>query len=69
MRQHSDTEEVSALLQKRIDRICNSEILEYAPESFEKYFRGAEIFVYKRAVFLLATPDNRAVKKEIKRVY
>ncbi len=65
----SDAEEVSALLQKRIDRICGSEILEYAPESYERYYRGAEIYVYKKAVFLLATPDNRALKKEIKRLY
>ena len=65
----SDTEEIAELLQKRVDRIRDSEIREYAPESYEKYFLGAEIYVYKSAVFLLATPDKKKKKKEIKRLY
>ena len=61
----SDTEEVSRLVQMRIDRLQNAEIKEYAPESYERYFVGAEIYVRGDTVFLLATPDNRAVKKMI----
>ncbi len=62
----SDTEEVSRLIQKRIDRLQSAEIKAYAPESYERYFVGAEIFVRGDTVFLLATPDNLAVKKIIK---
>lgn len=61
----SDTEEVSRLVQKRIDRLQNAEIKEYAPESYERYFVGAEVYVRGDTVFLLATPDNRLVKKMI----
>ncbi len=61
----SDTEEVSRLVQKRIDRLQNAEIKAFAPESYERYFVGAEIYVRGDTVFLLATPDNRAVKKMI----
>lgn len=61
----SDTEEVSRLVRKRIDRLQNAEIKEYAPESYERYFVGAEVYVRGDTVFLLATPDNRLVKKMI----
>jgi hypothetical protein len=63
----SDTDEVSALLQKRIKKISSSEIKEYAPESFEMYYSGSEIFVYRDTVYLLATPDNAAAKKLIRK--
>jgi hypothetical protein len=63
----SDTDEVSALLQKRIDKIQSSEIKEYAPESYEKYFVGSEVYVVGDTVFLLATPDNSLVKSLIKK--
>ncbi len=62
----SDTEEISSLLMRRIDSITSSEIMEYAPEGYERYFIGAEIFVRGDTVFLLATPDNASVKREIK---
>ncbi len=58
----SDTDEIASLLRSRIDMLHSSEILEYAPESFQRYFAGAEVFIYKELVFLLATPDNRKVK-------
>ncbi len=64
----SDTEELSDLLMRRIDSIRSSEIREYAPESYEKYFNSAEIYVKGKYVFLLATPDNYAVKRQIKRI-
>lgn len=63
----SDTEEVSELVGKRIDRLQNAEIREYAPESYERYFVGAEVFVWGDTVFLLATPDNLYVKNIIKK--
>ncbi len=63
----SDTEEVSRLVQKRIDRLQNAEIKAYAPESYERYFVGAEVYVRGDTVFLLATPDNLSVKKIIKK--
>ena len=66
-RNRSDTEEVAELLRKRIKKISSSEIKEYAPESFEMYFAGSEIFVYRDTVYLLATPDNSAIKRIIKR--
>ncbi len=64
----SDTEEISALLMRRIDSITSSEIMDYAPESYERYFIGAEVFTRGDTVFLLATPDNAKVKKEIKKL-
>ena len=63
----SDRSEVSALVQRRIDRLQNAEIREYAPESYEKYFVGAELYVKGDTVFLIATPDNEAAKKIIRR--
>ena len=63
----SDTEEIADLLRKRIKKISSSEIKEYAPESFEMYFAGSEVFVYRDTVYLLATPDNTAVKRIIKK--
>ena len=55
------------LLQKRIKKISSSEIKEYAPESFEMYYAGSEIFIYRDTVYLLATPDNAAAKKLIRK--
>ena len=66
-RNRSDTEEIAALLAKRIKKISFSEIKEYAPESFEMYFAGSEIFVHRDTVYLLATPDNAAMKRIIKK--
>ncbi len=62
----SDTKEISELVMRRIDSIRSSEILDYAPEDYEKYFRGVEVYVCKSYVFLLATPDNAVVKRKIK---
>lgn len=62
----SDSSELSALLQKRTDKIQNSEIKQYAPENYQEYYVGAEIYSYKGYIFLLATPNNRAVKKAIR---
>lgn len=62
----SDTEEVSELLKKRIERLQNAEIKEYAPESYERYFVGAEVYILGDTVFLLATPDNLSVKRMIR---
>ena len=64
----SDRDEVASLVQRRIDRLQNAEIREYAPESYEKYFVGAEIYIKGDTVFLLATPDNRSVKKLIRKM-
>lgn len=64
----SDRGEVAALVQRRVDRLQNAEIREYAPESYEKYFVGAEVYIKGDTVFLLATPDNRAVKKLIRKM-
>lgn len=61
----SDTDEVSAMLLERVERLQGAEILQYAPESYEMYFRGAEVFTEGRYAFLLATPDNEAVKAVI----
>ena len=66
-RNRSDTDEIAALLQKRIKKISSSEIKEYAPESFEMYYAGSEIFVYRDTVYLLATPDNASAKKLIRK--
>ena len=63
----SDTEEISRLIRKRIDMLQNAEIKEYAPESYERYFVGAEVYVFGDTVFLLATPDNLSVKRLIRR--
>ncbi len=62
----SDTNEIAALLMRRIDSITSSEIMDYAPESYERYFISAEIFIQGDTVFLLATPDNANVKRKIK---
>ena len=62
----SDRGEVSALVQRRIDRFQNAEIKEYAPQDYEKYFVGAEVYVKGDTVFLLATPDNTSVKRIIR---
>ena len=63
----SDTDEISGLIRRRIERIQNAEIKNYAPESYERFFVGAEVFTYGNTVFLLATPDNLSVKRMIKR--
>ncbi|MBE6609553.1 MAG: hypothetical protein E7634_02665 [Ruminococcaceae bacterium] len=67
-RNRSDTAEIADLLLKRIKKISFSEIKDYAPESFEMYFAGSEIFVLRDTVYLLATPDNAAAKRIIRKV-
>ena len=67
VRNRSDTEEVAALMRKRVQKISSSEIREFAPESFEMYFVGSEVFVYRDTVYLLATPDNVAAKRLIRK--
>jgi hypothetical protein len=64
----SDCEEIEKMLLSRVEKMQNSEILEYAPESYEICFRGAIVYTYGHYVFLLATPDNEAVIKKIKRI-
>lgn len=61
----SDCEEIAVYMQMRIRSLRSSEMLSIAPETHEKCFLGAEIFTKGRFVFLLATPDNAAVKKAI----
>ena len=63
----SDSEEISMMLQSRIEKIQNLEILEYAPENFEKYYRGAVVVTVGRYAVLLATPDNKLAEKTIKK--
>ena len=64
----SDSVEVSQMLMRRVERMQSAEILDYAPESYEICFRGAIVYTRGRYVFLLATPDNEALVKEIKRL-
>ena len=64
----SDSEEIKAMLMRRVEKMQSAEILQYAPESYEICFRGAIVYTYGRYVFLLATPDNEAVVREIKRL-
>ena len=64
----SDVGEVADMLRQRTEKIQNSEILEYAPENFEKYFRGATVLTYGRYAVLLATPDNEAAEKLLKKL-
>ena len=63
-----DTAEAEALLLSRVERLQSAEILEYAPEGYELYFRGAEVRTVGRYAVLLATPDNAAAFKAIKRL-
>lgn len=62
----SDTDEISVMLQSRIDRLQSAEILSFAPETYEMYFRGAKIYTKGCFAFLIATPDNESVIKQIK---
>ena len=64
----SDSKEIEAMLLRRVEKMQSAEILQYAPESYEICFRGAIVYSYGRYVFLLATPDNEAAIKEIKRL-
>ena len=57
--------EVAKMLMLRVDNLKDAEILSYAPEGYELYFRGAEVRVKGCWAFLLATPDNSAVIKVI----
>ncbi len=63
----SDCEEVSAMLQRRVDKLQNAEIRDYAPEGYEICFTGATVYTKGRYVFLISTYDNEAVIKQIKR--
>ena len=62
----SDTEEIASMLQSRIDKLQGAEILSFAPETYEMYFKGAEIYTKGCFAFLIATPDNKSVIKQIK---
>ena len=64
----SDTDEVKQMLLCRVERLQGAEILKYAPESYEAYFRGAEVFVKGSYVFLLATPDNALARETVKKL-
>ncbi len=64
----SDREEIADMLMRRIDSVRSSEILDYAPENYEKYFIGAEVYTRGDLVFLLATPDNAEVIRKIKKL-
>ena len=61
----SDTSEVAAMLQRRVDRLQSAEILEFAPESYEICFRGAIVYTRGRLAFLISTYDNEAVRRVI----
>ncbi|MBR2473713.1 MAG: hypothetical protein IKB51_01605 [Clostridia bacterium] len=63
----SDTEEISEMLLKRVERLQGAEILQYAPQTYEMYFRGAQVYARGKYAFLLATPDNKAVIEAIDR--
>ena len=63
----SDCDEIAVFLEKRINKLKSSEVLSIAPETHETCFKGAEVYKKSRFVFLLATPDNQAVKKVIGR--
>lgn len=63
----SDCAEVSAMLQRRVDKMQSAEILEYAPENYEICFRGAIVYTRGRYAFLISTYDNEAVRELIKR--
>ncbi len=63
----SDCAEVQAMLSRRLDKMQNAEIREYAPENYEICFTGATVYAEGRYVFLISTYDNEAVIKEIKR--
>ncbi len=63
----SDATEVMMMLQRRVDKMQNAEILEYAPENYEICFRGAIVCSRGRYAFLVSTYDNEAVKEVIKR--
>jgi hypothetical protein len=63
-----DTAEAEALLLRRVERLQSAEILEYAPEGYELYFRGAEVRTVGRYAVLLATPDNASAFRAIKRL-
>ncbi len=52
----SDTAEIASLLMRRVDRVTSSEILDYAPETYEQHFRSAEVRVDGDRVYLLAVP-------------
>ena len=62
----SDADEIEQMLLARVEKLQNAEILQYAPEEYELYFRGAEVMTSGRLVFLLATPDNSAAKEAIR---
>ena len=64
----SDSEEIGAMLLRRVEKMQSAEILQYAPESYEICFRGAIVYTRGRYAFLLATPDNDAAVKVIKRL-
>jgi hypothetical protein len=64
----SDSTEIEQMLLSRLERLQSAEILEYAPKSYEICFRGAIVYTCGRYVFLLATPDNEAMIREIKRI-
>ena len=53
--------EAAKLLMLRVDKLKGAEILSYAPEGYELYFRGAQVRTKGCYAFLLATPDNSAV--------
>ena len=62
----SDVQEITALLDRRLQKMKSAEILQYAPDEYKPHYENAEIFTKGNYVFLLATPDNTAAKKLIR---
>lgn len=62
----SDTAEIANMLSLRIEALSSAEIRLYAPDTYLKYFKNAEIFSKGKYVFLLATPNNEKCIKMIK---
>lgn len=65
----SDCDEVEAMLLRRVDKMRNAEILEYAPKGYGECFKNAEVRKKGRYVFLLSTYDNEAVYALIKKMF
>lgn len=62
----SDVQEITALLDRRLQKMKTAEILQYAPDEYKPHYENAEIFTKRNYVFLLATPDNAAAKRLIR---
>ncbi len=62
----SDVPELTRLLEKRLKRMTSNELLQYAPEEYERNYATAELYTVGRYVILLATPDNALAKRTVR---